>query len=60
MFLQVGGLRVGMVSGNWPKRHHSSSSSSTGGGSAAAVAAVLRCFVRAGHYVSEVIKLDNL
>ena len=57
MFLQVGGLRVGMVSGNWPKLHHSS----TGGSSsiAATVAAVVRCFVRAGHYVSEVIKSDT-
>ena len=56
-----------MVSGNWPKRHHGgsggggrSSSSSSSSSSAATVAAVVRSFVRVGHCVLEVIKLDTL
>ena len=60
MFLQVGGLIVGMVSGNWPKRHRSSSSSSSSFCCNAAAVAVLRCFVRVWHCISEVIKLNTL
>ena len=57
MFLQIGGLIVGMVSGNWQKRR---SSGGGGGGGVVVAVAVLRCFVRVGHCVSDVMKLDTL